>query len=195
MTAFKCKDIFNAVYNNVKGVYVSNFYSSKVQTKTLNENLTEDETLQMDSTDVPKSEMNTNTREVEGSKTQTVKESIQRDGEAKTMASIRIELEDKFPFAHGSVCSNLAQLDRKYRALKGYDEQQAFSECFIDVTEDFPLCDRFVFSCIMYISSILLIDVDEKKSDDFYEKYVSAVTEIISEIPCTLNSIVEKYPY
>ena len=195
MEAFKCKDIFNAVYNNVKGVYISNFYSSKLQTKTVDENLTEDETLKMDTTEVPKSEMNTNSREVEGSTTQTVKESIQRDGEAKTMASIRMEIEDKFPFALGSVCSNLATLDRKYRLLNGYDEQEPFSECFIDVINDFPLCDRFVFSCIMYISSIVLIDVDEKKSDDFYEKYVSEVTKIMSEIPCTLNSIVEKYPY
>ena len=195
MEAFKCKDIFNAVYNNVKGVYISNFYSSKLQTKTVDENLTEDETLKMDTTEVPKSEMNTNSREVEGSTTQTIKESIQRDGEAKTMASIRMEVEDKFPFALGSVCSNLATLDRKYRLLNGYDEQEPFSECFIDVTNDFPLCDRFVFSCIMYISSIILIDVDEKKSDDFYEKYVSEVTKIMSEIPCTLNSIVEKYPY
>ena len=195
MAAFKGKDILNAVYNNVKGVYVSSFYSSKVQTKTLNENVTEDKTHQMDSTDVPKSERNTNTREVESNNSQTVKESIQRDSEAKTMASIRLEIEDKFPFALGSVCSNLALLDRKYRALKGYDEQGTFSECFIDVTDEFPLCDRFVFSCIMYVSSIVLIDVDEKKSDDFYEKYVSAVTEIMSEIPCVLNSTIEKYPY
>ena len=195
MATFECKDIFNAVYNNVKGIYISNFYSSKMQTKTVNENLSENETLHMDSTDVPKSETNTNTREVDGNTTQTIKESIQRDGEAKTLATIQMELEDKFPFALGSVCSNLAQIDKKYRVLKGYDEQEAFSECFIDVIDEFPLCDRFVFSCIMYISSIVLIDVDEKKSDDFYEKYVSSVAEIIAEIPCALNSIVEKYPY
>lgn len=195
MAARNCKDIFNAVYNNVKRVYISTLYSSKVKSRTLSETISEDENLKMTATSDPISESNTNSKEIEGATTETVKESVERMEEEAVVAEIRLELEEKFPFALASVCSNLAQLDRKYRALKGYDEQSAFSECYIDLGDTFPLSERFIFSCIMFVCSMVLIDVDEKSSDDFYEKYATSVMQILSEIPGTNKSIVEKYPY
>lgn len=195
MAARNCKDIFNAVYNNVKRVYISTLYSSKVKSRTLSETLSEDESLKMNATSDPVSETNTNSKEIEGATTETVKESVERMAEEDVVAEIRLELEEKFPFALASVCSNLAHIDRKYRELKGFDEQEDFSECYIDLGDTFPLCERFIFSCIMFVCSMVLIDVEEKSSDDFYEKYATSVMQILSEIPGTNKSIVEKYPY
>lgn len=195
MAEYICRDIFNAVYANVKRSYVERFFTIKVKSKTSTESATEDESLKMNATTDPTSETNTNLKETSGSLTETVRESVERKPENEFVADVRLELEEKFPFALGSVCGNLAALDRRYRAFKGYDEQGEFSEFFIDVVDDFPLSERFIFPCIMYVTSMMLIDVDERCSDDFYDKYASAVSQIDAEIPFESKRIVEKYPY
>lgn len=190
-----CRDIFNAVYVNVRGSFIANRYTSNVKSKTVTESTSEDETLNMTSTSEPKTESNVNSSETSVTVTETVKENIERESEEDVVVDIRMELEEKFPFALGAVCSNLATIDRAYREMKGYEEQGEFSEFSLDIGDVFPLSERFAFPCVMFVSSMVLIDIDEKKSDDFYEKYASSVAQIISEIPFKQSGIVEKYPY
>ncbi len=195
MAGIVCRDIFNATYIYVKGSYISSWFSSKVKSKTASEYVNADENLKMTQTDDPKCETNINTKETTETNTETVKESIERMDEADVVAKIRMDLDEKFPFALASVCSNLAVIDREYRKLKGEDEQPEFSEYIMEITDAFPLCERFVFPAVMYVSSMVLMDVDEKKSDDFYDKYASAVSQIVSELPFESAGTVEKYPY
>ena len=195
MAAVECRDIFNAVYTYVRSSYISNLFSSKVKSTMSNESIDESEDLTMTKTSEPASETNVNSREVVGTNTEIVKESVERMDENTVADKIRIDLEEKFPFALASVCSNLATIDREYRKFKNEGEQPKFSEYLIEVTDDFPLADRFVFPAIMYISSMVLIDIDEKRSDDYYDKYASSVTQIISEIPFENGKMAEKYPY
>ena len=195
MAAVECRDIFNAVYTYVRSSYISNLFSSKVKSTTSNESIDESEDLTMTKTSEPASETNVKSREVVGTNTEIVKESVERMDENTVADKIRIDLEEKFPFALASVCSNLATIDREYRKFKNEGEQPKFSEYLIEVTDDFPLADRFVFPAIMYISSMVLIDIDEKRSDDYYDKYASSVTQIVSEIPFENGKMAEKYPY
>ena len=195
MAAVECRDIFSAVYTYVRSSYISNLFSSKVKSTTSNESIDESENLTMTKTSEPASETNVNSREVVGTNTEIVKESVERMDENTVADKIRIDLEEKFPFALASVCSNLATIDREYRKFKSEGEQPKFSEYLIEVTDDFPLADRFVFPAIMYISSMVLIDIDEKRSDDYYDKYASSVTQIVSEIPFENGKVAEKYPY
>lgn len=191
----ECKDIFNAVYVYVKQSYITRFFSTKVKNTTVSESISEDENLVMTETSDPQGESNINTRKTAGTNSETVMESINREDESKIIAQIQLDIEEKFPFALASLCCNLAKIDKKYRALKGYREQPVFSECIINVTDDFPLCERFVFPAIMYVSSMVLMDIDEERSDDLYDKYATSVAQIISELPAEKSSIVEKYPY
>ena len=191
----ECKDIFNAVYTYVRASYISNWFSSKVKSRTVNESATEDENLVMSKTDEPQGETNVNSKETSATNTETVSESINREDESEVMDKIQLDIEEKFPFALASVCSNLATLDKEYRELKGYRGQPNFSEFMIEISEDFPLCERFVFPAIMYISSMVLIDIDEKRSDDFYDKYATSVSQIITELPYQQLNTTEKYPY
>ncbi len=191
----ECKDIFNAVYSYVRASYISNWFSSKVKSRTVSESGTEDENLAMTKTDEPQGETNVNSKETTSTNTETVSESVQREDESEVMDKIQLDIEEKFPFALASVCTDLATLDKEYRALKGYRSQPNFSEYTIGVAEDFPLCERFVFPAIMYVSSMVLIDIDEDKSDDFYDKYATSVARITSEIPFEQLKTVEKYPY
>ncbi len=195
MAAVECRDIFNAVYTYVRSSYISNLFSSKVKSTMSNESIDESEDLTMTKTSEPASETNVNSREVVGTNTEIVKETVERMDENTVADKIRIDLEEKFPFALASVCSNLATIDREYRKFKNEGEQPKFSEYLIEVTDDFPLADRFVFPAIMYISSMVLIDIDEKRSDDYYDKYASSVTQIVSELPFENGKMAEKYPY
>ena len=133
--------------------------------------------------------------ESSASSTETVREYVEKGDNNARVLEIRSELEEKFPFALGAVCSNLATLDMAYRKVHGYDEQGEFSHYFIDLLDEFPLCERFVHACIMFVSSMVIIDIDDKKSDDFYDKYASAVSTIQGEIPFESVLTVEKYSY
>lgn len=195
MANVECRDIFNAVYTYVRGSYISNFYSSKVKTTIENNLHTED--CDEETTKNVEMEMDCSRYQKEISKDTNVsiKEKTERDDEGKVADKIRVDIEEKFPFALASVCSNLAVIDKEYRKIKEMDEQPDFSEYILEVDDEFPLADRFVFPAIMYVTSMVLIDVDEKKSDDYYEKYASSVSKIISELHFDMGTTVEKYPY
>lgn len=195
MDVSSCRDIFNAVYVNVRGSFISSRYTANVKSKTVTENASEDESLNKTSTLEPTSEINTDSMEMSATLSETVKENVEREPEEKVVEEIRMELEEKFPYALAAVCANLATVDRAYREQHGLDPQDEFSEFSVDVGDAFPLCERFAFPCVMFVSSMVLIDVDEKKSDDFYEKYASSVTQIVSEMPFQNGKTVEKYPY
>ncbi len=195
MAELNCIDIFDAVYVNVKRSYLAEYDAVKIKNKTVSESNTEDERLTKTELSDPVTVTNINSLEAEGATTETVRESVERVEEASVVADIRQEIEEKFPFIMASFCGNLAKLDEIYRKLRGDDPQPEFSSYFIDVSDDFPLSERFVFAAIMYASSLVLIDLNEKKSDDFYEKYVDSVSGIANEIGFLSGSTVEKYPY
>lgn len=195
MSGVDCRDIFNAVYSYVKESYISNLFTSKIKSKTSSKNVNEDENLQKSKNDELNSETQVNSRDTSGTDSETVSESIERTDESKVADKIRLDIEEKLPFALASVCSNLATIDKEYRVSRGYDEQPNFSEYIIEIYDEFPLCDRFVFPSVMYVSSIILMDVDEKRSDDYYDKYATSVSQIISELPSRQLKTIEKYPY
>lgn len=195
MTGSTTRDIFNAVCLAVKRSFLQSYDAVNVKSKTLTTEDSEEENLKETLTGETQTTIALNTKDTSGSVVETVKESVERVEEQTAMADIELELEEKFPFALGSVCGNLAELDKLYRHAHGREEQAEFSHYFIDVDTEFPLCDVFVHPCVMFIASMMLIDVNEKRSDVFYDRYASAVTKIAHEIPAEINSTVEKYPF
>ena len=195
MAGVDCRDIFDAVYFNVKNVILSKDNVVKIKSKTFSESANEDGTRNTTTVGEPLGEARTETIESSASSSETTREYVEAGNTKERVSEIRADLEEKFPFALGAVCSNLATLDTAYRKLKGYDAQPEFSHYFIDLNDEFPLSQRFVHSCVMFISSMVIIDIDDKKSDDFYEKYASAVSLIQAEIPFESLLTVEKYPY
>ena len=195
MANVECRDIFNAVYTYVRGSYISNLYSSKVKTTIENAQDVEDGSDETTTHGENNTKSNRYQKENYKDINLSVKEKTERDDESKVADKIRMDIDEKFPFALASVCSNLATIDKEYRKMKEFENQPFFSEYTVEVDEEFPLSDRFVFPAIMYVSSMVLIDVDEKKSDDYYEKYASSVSKIISELHFDMGTTVEKYPY
>jgi len=195
MAAIDCLDIFDAVYSNVKKIYLHNYDSIKVKSKTVTQNSAEDEQKSKATVSDPATVTEINSVESEGSVTETVKESVERVDKTEAIAEIRKEIEEKFLFALAAACSDLAKLDKLYRKINAEESQPVFSHYYIGKGEKFPLCERFVFSCIMFISSMAIIDIDEKRSDVFYAKYADSVASISNELSFSTEKIVEKYPY
>lgn len=195
MAGVDIRDIFDAVYFNVKNIILSRDDVTKIKIKTVSQNANEEGTRSTTTMSEPVSEARSETLESSGSSTETVREYVEKGDVDKRVLEIRADLEEKFPFALGAVCSNLASLDRAYRKFKGYAAQSDFSHYFIDLNDEFPLSDRFIHSCIVFVSSMVIIDIDDKKSDDFYEKYACAVSSIQAEIPFESVLTAEKYPY
>ena len=190
-----CRDILDAVYVHTKDTYIAKFYTSEVKSKTLSENQDLNENLKKTVLEDPRSETNTNFQESNTDVSETVKSSVERAPESEIKLEIRKVVQEKFPYALASVCCNLAALDKMYRAIKNLNEQPRFCEYILDVGDDFPLSDRFVFPCVMFVCSLVLLDLDEKRSDYFYKRYVKATEEIVSEIPMDTHPIKEKYHY
>lgn len=195
MAGSTVRDIFNAVCLTVKRSFLQSCDIVNVKSKTMNSEDSEEENLKKTITVEPQTTIALNTKDISGTVVETVKESVERVDEQTAMADIEREIEEKFPYALGSVCGNLAELDKLYRKAHGREEQVEFSQYFIDVENEFPLCDVFVHPCVMFISSMMLIDVNEKRSDVFYDRYASAVSKIAHEIPPEIKSTVEKYPF
>ena len=195
MAAIDCLDIFDAVYSNTKRSFLQKFDTVKVKSKTFEKSSAEEESLNKPTLSEPVTVTEINNSSVEDSGTETVKESVERVKESDAAIQIRKEIEEKFPYALASACSELEHLDKAYRNLVSDEPQGEFSHYYIDITDTFPLSERFVFPCIMYVSSMMLIDVDEKKSDTFFAKYADCVSSISSQIPFEAEKIAEKYPY
>ena len=190
-----CRDILDAVYSYVKDIYIAKYYSAEVKNKISNESRMANESLKEKEDGDIATTTNTNVKELNVNFSENVRSKIERESEYEVGIIIRQNVQEKMSFALASVCANLAKLDRMYRELKGCESQPEFSEYYLDIADDFPLSERFVFPCVMFVSSMVLVDVDEKQSDKFYDKYACSVSEIASEFCMESESIVEKYPY
>lgn len=190
-----CIQILEAVFLNVQRSYLNRYYFSKHKTESSNVDSVIDEDLNMEGFDDPKSEKSDNTIQKHNTTLKKIDETINVKMDVDTEIEIRLEVEEKFPFAFAAVCTELSILDKRYREYHLLDEQPEFSSCYIDFLDAFPLASRFIPSCIYYITSMLLIDIDEKASDKYYEQFASAVSKIESEMPFELTKTTEVYPY
>ena len=193
MSKVTCQDIFNGVYINVKGCYIEKLYSTKKKATTYTKNINEDENHEKVDKSALATVVNIDSLVSDTSYQETVSESLDRKEESEVMSQIRLDLDEKFPYIIASFCSNSSNLDKAYRKYMGLEEQNEFSAYMIEQSEVFPLSERFVYPCIMYVSSMALIDIDEKMSDMFYGKYTTLLSSITREIPFECLKTVEKY--
>ena len=188
-----CKDIFEVIYANVKRSLLESFDVTRVKSRTLEGSASEEGNVRKTTTFEPDAQLQTDSKESSDSVTETVRESVERVQESTVTSDMRAEMEEKFPFMLAAVCSELACLDVAWRRARDLESQPLFSPVFIDVVDEFPLSERFVHPAVMFISSMMLIDVNEKRSDAFYKRYVDAVSKIVSDVPFEVGKTVQKY--
>ena len=100
---------------------------------------------------------------------------------------------ERAPYILAAMFSEAARIDKLYREANGLCEQPVFSTIHVQLSEDFPLSDRFAGAAAFYLASLLIIEANEELSDSFYEKYCDGMSAISSSIPATVRKIKNVY--
>ena len=87
------------------------------------------------------------------------------------------------PFIMPTFYCEVASIDKKYREAFGLPPQPEFNPTYAELTSEFPFCERFVSAAIFYLSSFLVVDVNEELADTMYERYCDSICSIIKSIP------------
>ena len=103
------------------------------------------------------------------------------------------EFSERAPYILSAMFSEAARADKNYREAHSLGAQGSFSPTYTELTEDFPLSDRFASAAAFYLASLLIIDENEVLSDTFYEKYCDSMASIVSETPASLTKTKNVY--
>ena len=98
---------------------------------------------------------------------------------------------ERAPYILSAMFSESAKIDKKYRTANNLSKQGNINPTYTELTNDFPLCDRFTSAAIFYLASLLIIDENDDLSDSFYDKYCDSISSIVAEIPAT-QAVIEQ---
>ena len=100
---------------------------------------------------------------------------------------------ERAPYIAATFCCETAALDRDYRESHKLEPQKLFSEVYLSLSDDFPLCSRFTSAAAYYIAAMLVLEENEKLSDVFFDKYCESLSAAVSEIPGKNHKIKDVY--
>ncbi len=100
---------------------------------------------------------------------------------------------ERAPYILASAVSDLAALDRSYRAMRDGEAAEPFSGVYLPLEDDFPLSDRFASVVSDYLASMLTATEDEALSDTLFDRFCRGVALITAEIPAERRKITDIY--
>ena len=103
------------------------------------------------------------------------------------------DYEDRAGYILATAVTQCAPLDVAYRKANGLPTSTPFAGVWIDLEEDFPLCDIFSPAVLHYLCAMLVLDENESMSDTFFEKYTDAIAAIQASCPMAREAITDCY--
>ena len=100
---------------------------------------------------------------------------------------------ERTPYIIANFITENAALDDKYRAAVGEAPKEAVCTVFAADDDEFPLLLRFSSAAQYYLASMLIADEDGERSDGFFDKFCTAMADIMAEIPAVSERIVNVY--
>ena len=100
---------------------------------------------------------------------------------------------ERAPYIIANFITENTALDDKYRAAVGAGPKTAVCHVFASDEEAFPLLPRFSSAAQYYLASMLIADEDDARSDGFFDKFCTAMADIMAEIPAVSSAIVDVY--
>ena len=94
-----------------------------------------------------------------------------------------LDYRERAPYLIAAFCCECASVDRDYRESHRLAPQGDFSDVYVSLDDDFPLCKRLVGAASHYLASMLVMDEDESLSEKLFEKYCDTLSRAVSEIP------------
>ena len=103
------------------------------------------------------------------------------------------DLAERAPYHLAAFCAEAEEVDRWLRSTVGADAAESFNSVCIPLEGDFPLSERLAPVAALYLASLLILDEDPERSDQLYDRYSEALSDVYRGIPATLESIREVY--
>ncbi len=96
---------------------------------------------------------------------------------------------DRAPYIIAAFVSEAFDTDRKFRLAHGLEDATESDRVYIDLEDDFPLCDRLAPMCAFYLASLLIADESPELSESYYDRYCDSISKLIASLPSRTEGI------
>ena len=103
------------------------------------------------------------------------------------------DYEDRVGYILATFLGQCIPADRQYRMAHQMSVSSLGVLAQVDLDADFGLSDVFVTPAEYYVAAMLVIDENEELSDRFFELYTDALSLLLSTLPCSTESISDRY--
>lgn len=103
------------------------------------------------------------------------------------------DYEDCAPYLLATFCRECAAIDARYRAAHSLGTSTVPKGAYVDMEDNFPLCDALTPAASYYLASMLVADENEELSDRFFTLYTDAISAIVSTLPASCAPIADCY--
>ena len=100
---------------------------------------------------------------------------------------------ERAPYIIANFITENSALDDRYRLFIGAEDKKAAFPVYAALDDVFPLLSRFSSAAQYYLASMLIADEDMERSDSFFDRYCTAMSDILSEIPAMCERITNVY--
>ena len=100
---------------------------------------------------------------------------------------------ERAPYILAIFCDKVASIYKTFRETHGLLPQKSFNEVYISLTDEFPLCSRFVDSAVHYLAAMLVTYENEDLHDKLFSIHCDMLSAAISEIPYSNEKIKNAY--
>ena len=95
------------------------------------------------------------------------------------------DLQDRASYILATCCATCRKLDKKIREFNSYPPQSDFSSLYLDLEDDFPLCDILSAPVATYLASMLVTDENPELAQTLYDRYCDAIATIGASWECS----------
>lgn len=103
------------------------------------------------------------------------------------------DYEESAPYLLATFCRECATIDARYRTAHSLGTSTVPKSAFVEMDDEFPLCDALTPAATYYLASMLVADENEELSDRFFTLYTDSVSAVVAALPASRSSVSDKY--
>lgn len=103
------------------------------------------------------------------------------------------DYEERAGYILATFLGQCAPVERQYRLAHQMKVTASVAVAHVDLDSSFGLPDVFVTPAEHYLAAMLVMDENEELSDRFFELYTDGISALLSSLPCSSESITDRY--
>ena len=96
---------------------------------------------------------------------------------------------ERAPYIIAAFVSEAYNADERYRIAHGLDKSPEPDQVYVDLDDEFPLCDRLAPMCAFYLASLLIADESPELSESYYDRYCDSISSFLYSLPAKAECI------